>query len=99
MLPQERYFRDAEKAGYRGRDIGIEINKAYATTYSRLYLVEKALGKSEAAQRHYQLAAEYWPKANKAHRHPEAMVPQTIREQIEGVNRYFGTPDWQTQAP
>ena len=99
MLQQERYFRDAEKAGYRGREIGIELNSAYAMTYSRLYLVEKALGKSEAAQRYYQLAAEYWPKANKADRHPESMVPQTIREQIEGVNRYFGSPDWETHTP
>lgn len=97
MLQLERATHAWEKAGYRGRGPGaMPLDQAYASLYSRLYLVEKALGKKEAADGYYRLAAEYWRKANAADPRPRAAGEQ-ISDQIEGVNRYFGAAQWQTE--
>ena len=97
MLQLERATHAWEKAGYRGGGPGaISLDQAYASLYSRLYLVEKELEKKEAADGYYRLAAEYWRKANAADPRPRTAGEQ-IGDQIEGVNRYFGAAQWQAE--
>lgn len=56
MLLLERHMKAWEKAGYRGREDGsIPLDQAYASLCSRLYLVEKALGKQQAADQYFML--------------------------------------------
>ena len=97
MLQLERHMKAWEKAGYRGREAGsIPLDQAYASLCSRLYLVEKALGKQQVADQYYAAAEERWRKANASDPHPRN-AGETIREQIEGVDRYLGAPQWETQ--
>jgi hypothetical protein len=97
MLQLERHMKAWEKAGYRGREDGsIPLDQAYASLCSRLHLVEKALGKQQAADQYYAAADEHWRKANAADPHPRK-AGETIRDQIEGVDRYLGAPEWETQ--
>lgn len=92
MLELEKYTRECEKAGSRE----IKFNQHYAAIYSRLYLVDKALGKQPSADRYYQLAADYWLKEFSKRDLPQP-TPQQIREQIEKVDRHFEEPQWKGQ--
>jgi len=94
MLQLEGYTRACEKAGYRGSASGdVPLDKAYAAVYSRLYLVEKELGKKQEADQHYAKAAERWRKVNAAEGKAQTTVEE-IRQLIEGVDGYLGTPEW-----
>jgi hypothetical protein len=89
MLELEKYTRECERLGSRE----IKFNQHYAAIYSRLYLVEKALGKDNAAAEHYRKATEYWRKEFTRRGLPDPGV-QEIREQIEHVDRYLVEPQW-----
>jgi hypothetical protein len=93
MLQLERYTREWEKAGYHGHVGGIKLDQSYAGVYSRLYLVEKALGKEAAADQYYQQAARYWGRFYVAdgRAHP---TPEEIRQQIEKVDSSFIDAPW-----
>jgi hypothetical protein len=94
MLQLEGYTRACEKAGYRGSATGdVPLDKAFAAVYSRLYLVEKELGKKQEADQHYAQAAERWRKANAAEG-KALTTAEEIRQQIESVDGYLGTPEW-----
>lgn len=96
MLQLERYTRDSEKAGYRGGVGSLKLDQAYAAVYSRLYLVEKVLGKQKAADEYYQKAAEHLWQSYAADGQPRP-TPELIRERIESVDHYFVEPQWKNQ--
>ena len=97
MLQLERHMKAWQKAGYRGGEPGsIPLAQAYASLCSRLYLVEKALGKQQAADQYYAAAQEHWRKANAEDPRPRK-AGETIREQIEGVDRYLEAPQWEAR--
>jgi len=63
------------------------------STYSRLYLVEKALGKDQAANQNYQKAAEHWRRLDSV----EGRAPSTaaqIHQEIESVDAHLAEPAW-----
>ncbi|MBE0544704.1 MAG: hypothetical protein IH623_25475 [Verrucomicrobia bacterium] len=90
MLELERYTRECEKLGSRD----IKFHQHYAAIYSRLYLVNKKLGRDQTADQYYQKAIEYWEREF-ARRGLPAPTPQEMCEQVEGVDRYLGEPQWQ----
>jgi hypothetical protein len=92
MLELEQYTRQCEKAGTRG----IKFDQYYAAVYSRLYLVEKELGKHEAAEQYYQKAAESWQKFYAKEGQPR-LTDEQMRKQIEEVNQRFQVPTWKGQ--
>ena len=96
MLQLERYTHDCEKAGYRSGLGDVKLDQAYGAVYARLYLVEKTLGKQQAADQYYQRASEYLVKTYATAGQPRP-TPEQIREQIEGVDRYFVEPQWKNQ--
>src|SRR6266446_6838130 len=56
MLEWERYARRCQKEGTKGVSFDMDL----AAIYSRLYLVEKHLGRDEMAAQHYREAADLW---------------------------------------
>jgi hypothetical protein len=89
MLDAEHYTKQCE----RTRVYGINFDQHYAAIYSRLYLVETALGNTNNAAKYYQLALERWKRFN-SEDNPESHVAETIDQQIKGVDRYFEKPIW-----
>jgi len=82
-----------EKTGYHAGLGGIKLDQAYGGIYSRLYLVEKALGKDQAADQNYQKAAEHWRRLNSV----EGRAPSTaaqIHQEIESVDAPLAEPAW-----
>ncbi len=59
LLDSERYSRCCQLAGVNG----ILFDEVFARTYGRLYLVEKHLGKSGAAEEYFQKAAEHYQRS------------------------------------
>jgi len=79
---------------YRERKVkDIDYDSSLATIHSRLYRVRIALGKMDAAATNFNLATNYLHKRYKARR---AIIPtaEEMPDEIEGVDRYFGTPVW-----
>ena len=92
MLELERFTQDCEKVGSQG----IDFNEYYAALYSRLYLLSHKLGKHENASRYYGLAAARWLKEYRRRGFPDP-TEEKIRDQIEGVDRYFGEVEWKKE--
>jgi hypothetical protein len=92
LLELEAWNRRCKQAGTRG----VDFDAHFAAVYSRLYLVERELGKSDAAENYYQKAAESW-------RHEYATLrlrdptPAEIKDQVESVDRHLQPPAWRDQ--
>jgi hypothetical protein len=93
MLKLEGYTLRCEKKGSGD----IPFDQCYASIHSRLYLIEKHLGKSEAAERYYALAAKEWTRTYTASGQT-APTPEKMREQIEGVDAHLPLPSWRASG-
>lgn len=92
MLELEKYTRRCERGGTRR----VDFARTYAAIYSRLYLVEKRLGKREAAERYYHQAVSSWRLGCVA---KGLLSPsdQEVLERIEGVDSRLQEPAWKRQ--
>jgi hypothetical protein len=93
ILKLERYLLECQKAGYRAGLGDIKLDQAFGGTYSRLYMIEKALGKDTAANQYYQKAAEHWRRLDSV----EGRAPSAageIKQEIESVDARLAEPAW-----
>lgn len=90
MLDFEKFLKRCEKTGNRE----IPFEEYYASTYSRLYRVQRALGKTNEANENYQKAEKYWLKDDERRGLPK-LTAEELRDQIEGKHSNFSSPQWE----
>jgi hypothetical protein len=93
MLELLQYTRLCESANSQD----INFPSSYAAEYSRLYLVDRALGRDLEANRDYESAVRYLQEISLKDR-GKRLSPDEVRERVNGVNRYLGTPAWASQT-
>ncbi|MBI1178845.1 hypothetical protein GC207_15545 [bacterium] len=90
MLDLEKFIKQCEKSGNRD----MPYAEYYASTYSRLYRVQRALGKTNDANQNYQRALEYWQKEDERRGLPKRSKDE-LGDQIEGKGGYWVSPQWE----
>jgi hypothetical protein len=89
MLDLEKFTLECRAQGV----VEISYDQHLAATYSRLYLLQKKLGKLESATNSFNLASNYW-HTHYQNRGVPIPTAEEMPGEIEGVDRYFGTPVW-----